>query len=405
MTRSAAPAVVIGAGPYGLSVAAHLRERGVPVRVFGAVMAGWREHMPVGMFLKSTPNASSLSAPAPGFTLADFTAVSGLPVLRGDQIVPIDLFIRYGEWFKQRLVPDVESSSVCQLERTGPRFHVKLNSGEELETPAVVLASGMTGFSHLPTELAAAAPGGPSPTGLVSHSSQHRDLSVLAGREVAVIGAGQSALESAALLHEAGAVVQLLARGLVRFGDPPAGRARGAASLLAVPDSPLGPAWRLYPFSHAPGMFRYLPRRTRLKLVKTVLGPLGGWWLKERVTGQFAIQVGTRVQQARRDGDKVVLALMSAAGEESQLRVDHVLAATGYRVNLTGLGFLGAGVQTRLRLVAGAPRLSASFESDVPGMYFVGLTAAATFGPLMRFVCGTGFAARRVSAAIASRTS
>ena len=71
------PAVVIGAGPYGLSAAAHLRARGVRVRTFGSVIAGWREQMPTGMFLKSTPWASNLSAPAPGFTLADFCAGLG----------------------------------------------------------------------------------------------------------------------------------------------------------------------------------------------------------------------------------------------------------------------------------------------------------------------------------------
>ena len=76
---SSAPAVVIGAGPYGLSVAAHLRGRGIAVRTFGDVMDGWHTHMPAGMFLKSTSSASSLSAPGTGSTLADFCVVSGTP--------------------------------------------------------------------------------------------------------------------------------------------------------------------------------------------------------------------------------------------------------------------------------------------------------------------------------------
>lgn len=403
-TPAATSAVIIGAGPYGLSAAAHLRARGVQVRTFGSVMAGWREHMPVGMFLKSTPNASSLSAPVPGFTLADFCTVSGTKPLREDQIVPIDLFIRYGQWFQEHLVPDVEPAQVCQLDRSRQLLHIKLDSGEELETETVVVASGMTGYPYLPPELMAVAPAGPSPDGLVSHSSQHRDLSALAGQEVAVIGAGQSALESAALLHEAGARVQVIARGRVRFGDPP-GRPRAAdlAGVLPEPDC-LGPGMSLYLFSHAPGMFRYLPRQTRLSLVKVVLGPSGGWWLRDRVVGQFQVRTGQRVQEARRDGKQVVLTLQSATGEQSDVRVDHVLAATGYRVNLDGLDFLSPGLRTQLRRVAGWPRLSASFESTVPGVFFVGPAAAATFGPLMRFVCGTGFAARQVSATIADRT-
>ena len=403
-TPAATPAVVIGAGPYGLSAAAHLRARGVRVRTFGSVMAGWREQMPTGMFLKSTPYASSLSAPVPGFTLADFCAVSGTKRLREDQTVPIDLFIRYGQWFQEHLVPDVEPARVCQLDRSRQRFRVALDSGEELETETVVVATGMTSFCYVPAQLTAIAAAGPSPDGVVSHSSQHRDLSAFAGREVAVIGAGQSALEGAALLNEAGARVQLIARGQVRFGDPPKHRATGLASLLPAPHSPLGPAWSLYPFSHSPGMFRYLPTQTRLTLVKRVLGPLGGWWLRDRVVGQFPILTDQRIQEARRDREQVVLTLQSATGEQCDLRVDHVLAATGYRVNLVGLDFLSPGVRTRLRRVAGSPCLSASFESTVPGVFFIGLPAAATFGPLMRFLCGTGFAAGRVSAAVAGRT-
>ncbi len=402
-TRADPPVVVIGAGPYGLSAAAHLRACGLRVRTLGEVMHGWRAHMPAGMFLKSTPAASSLSAPAPGFTLADFCRASGTEPLREDQVVPIDLFIRYGTWFQQRLVPDVESAHVCQLERSGRRFHVKLASREEIETATVVMASGMTGFSYLPPELAAAAPEGPTPTGTLSHSSQHNQLSAFAGRDVAVIGAGQSALESAALLQEAGTNVQLIVRGRVRFGDPPEPASRGPARLLPAPRSPLGPAWSLYPFSHAPGMFRHLPQQTRLALVKSVLGPLGGWWLRERVVGQFPIQAGHRVIGACRKGQKVVLAVASAGGEQSLIEVDHVLAATGYRVDLDKIGILSPELSAGLCRVAGSPRLSASFESSVPGLFFVGLSAAATFGPVMRFVCGARFAARRVAMAVASQ--
>ena len=406
MTTYAGPAaVVVGAGPYGLAAAAHLRARGVPVRIFGEVMISWRRHMPAGMCLKSTPAASSLAAPAPGHTLADFCSAAGVAQLREDQVVPIELFERYGQWFAERLVPDVEPDPVRALDRDGPWFRLTLASGEQVATRNVVIATGLTGYAHLPPELAPVAPNGPSPEGPLSHSSQHRDLSLYAGQEVAVIGAGQSALESAALLHEAGAGVQVLARGRVRFGSPPPQPAAGLARLLPEPRSPLGPAWSLYPFSHTPGMFRYLPLQTRLGLVKSVLGPLGGWWLRDRVVGQFPVRTGERVEEAGRDGGKVVLSLRSADGRRSQVRVDHVLAATGYRVTTDGLVFLAPDLRDRLRCSGGSPRLSGSFEASVPGMFFVGLAAAATFGPVMRFVCGTGFAARRVTAAVAARTA
>jgi FAD-dependent urate hydroxylase len=367
-------------------------------------MTTWRNHMPDGMFLKSTPAASSICAPEAGFTLGAFCALGGPRPLREDEAVPVGLFIRYGQWFAQRLVPDVEQRRVCRIEHGERRFHLTLDSGEELEADTVVMAAGATDFAYLPAELAAAVPAGPSPAAAVSHSSQHRDLSRFRGRDVAVIGAGQSALENAALLHETGARVRVLARGHALFGYPPKAPARGPMALLPRPDSPLGPTWRIYPFSHAAGLFRYLPPRARLELVDRVLGPLGAWWLRDRVEGRIPVLDGQRVRQARHDGDKVLLTLDSAGGQRGELTVDHVLAATGYRVDLEKLGFLGPDLRAGVRTLAGWPCLSAESESSVPGLFFAGLTAAATFGPVMRFVCGTGLAARRISAAVASRT-
>jgi len=396
------PAVVIGAGPYGLSIAAHLRGRGIAVRTFGDVMAGWHSHMPAGMVLKSTPGASSLSAPGSGSTLADFCTVSGTRHLSEDGMVPIDLFVRYGRWFAAQNVPDVEPTQVRQLAHNGRECLVTLESGEQISTPAVVVTTGTTGYAYVPRELAAIVPGGPSPAGAVSHTWQHASLSGFAGQEIAVIGAGQSALESAALLHEAGAIVQLVARHEVTWGDAPPVRS-GLAQYLPALDSPLGPTWKLIPFSSAPGAFRYLPDATRLALVERVLGPFGAWWLHDRVAGQFPVHTGQRLARARIAGGDVVLTLADPTGRTSELKAGHVLAATGYRVDLAGLDFMDGALRRRVRCVAGSPRLSGSFDSSVPGVYFAGLAAAATFGPLMRFVCGSGFAARRVSGAVARR--
>ena len=404
MTTTVRPAVIIGAGPYGLSIASHLQARGVPTRIFGEIMGSWRLRMPAGMCLKSTPWASSLSAPDPGFTLADFQAATGLPQLRDDEVVPVEQFIRYGEWFAGQLEPAVEPAAVRRIERRGDGLGVTLDTGEDIEAGSVVAAHGLAGFAHVPAELAAASPDGPSPAGLVSHSSQHHQLAAFAGRQVAVIGAGQSALESAALLHEAGAGVQLIAREPVRFGDPPADPDRQASRLRPEPRTPLGPSWGLYPFSYLPGGFRYLPERVRLSLVRKVLGPLGAWWLEDRVAGQFPVHAGYRVEDVRPDGEQATLRLLAADGRRLQVRADHVIAATGYRPDVATIGFLSPDLRARLQTRTGSPRLSASFESDVPGLYFVSLAAAATFGPLMRFVCGTSFTARRVGAAVAARS-
>ena len=227
------PAVVIGAGPYGLSVASHLRARGIGVRVFGEVMSSWRRHMPAGMCLKSTPDASSLAAPVPGFTLADFCAAQGSPAAAREPGGARSSF-SFATVSGSRSISSLTSTpgGYARLTAADHRFRLRLSSGDELEARAVVIASGLTSFSYIPPELAAAAPEGPSPAGPVSHSSQHTDLSGFAGRAVAVVGGGQSALEGAALLHEAGAQVTVLVRGTARFGDPPREPATGLMSLL-----------------------------------------------------------------------------------------------------------------------------------------------------------------------------
>jgi hypothetical protein len=349
-------------------------------------MSSWRDQMPAGMFLKSTPGASSMSAPVPGRALADYCAATGRPVPGEHESVPIELFVRYGMWFQSELVADLEQVRVVSLDQEGGRFHLKLDSGEELETAKVVVASGLTGLAHMPKELRGLDPG------LVSHSSQHADLGAFAGREVVVIGAGQSALESAALLHEAGASVRVLARREVRWGGDPTSGARLA------PTTCLGPSWALYAFTNLAPAFRFLPSSTRLDLVRRVLGPLGSWWLKDRVVGNVPVTSGTPLTGARADGGKVVLA--TGAGE---ITADHVMAATGYRVDIDALGFLGAGLRARLARAGGFPRLNGGFESSIPGLHFTGLPAAASFGPLLRFVCGTEFASPRLAASVASR--
>ncbi|TJZ51932.1 NAD(P)/FAD-dependent oxidoreductase [Streptomyces piniterrae] len=397
------PVAVIGAGPYGLSTAAHLRARGVPVRVFGEPMVSWRARMPAGMLLKSTPGASSIDAPQPGHTLGDFCAATGEGGYESDwDVIPVETFVRYGQWVQERLLPGLERVRVVSVDRGSDGFELTLDSGERAAARAVIVATGLTGIAYLPPELAAAVPEGPSAKGPVSHSSQHHDLSALAGRDVVVVGAGQSALESAVLLADAGAAsVRVVARGraAVGFGAPPDRQPR------LRPRTPFGNAWSLYALTYYAGGFRHLPAPARRFLVRRVLGPLGAWWLRDRFVGRVRVTQGTRIVRAHiRDG-RPVLALRgggaAAHAPHAELTADHVLAATGYRMDLAALDFLGRRLRTEIAVRAGGPLLDAGFGSSVPGLYFTGLPAAASFGPVMRFVCGTEFASPRLAHAVA----
>lgn len=416
MSRKSVVAVV-GAGPYGLSTAAHLAGQGVDVRVFGGLMDSWSTRMPSGMYLKSTPDASSISAPTPGASLADFCLTEDPGQLDERNPVPVELFVRYGEWFRRRRVPEVDPRQVVRVEAgthpAGAGFRVVLEDGEEFEAAHVVVACGLVGAARVPQQLLEIAEKGPGPDGPVSHSSQHTEFSAFDGRRVAVVGAGQSALESAALLHEAGAEVTVLVRSpQVLWGSPPP-ESRPWPMRMVKPGSPLGEGWSHVSVSGLPGQLRKLPVPARLWVLRTVLGPSGAWWLKDRVDGRLPIATGRRITGAELQGEEVLLSLdtpvaaatrSAAAGPGGRtLAVDHVLAATGYRSDLDQLGWLAPDLRHRLRRVpgTGSPQLDAGFRSSVPGLHFTGMAAAATFGPLMRFVAGTAFAAPRLAAGVA----
>ncbi|WP_406288153.1 FAD-dependent oxidoreductase [Embleya sp. NBC_00896] len=388
---------IVGAGPYGLSLAAHLRQLGVTTRVFGEPMESWRRNMPAGMLLKSRPDASSISAPRPGFTLAAFQRERGDAVLTGDQPVPRETFLEYGRWFADRLVPDVERTRITDIRPEGHGFVLAREDGADLVVDSVVLATGLAAHRYIPPVLERL--GGD----LVSHSAEHADLAELgADRDVVVIGSGQSALESAALLHEGGAArVRVFGRAdRVRFAAAPTvGRAR-----RLTPDSPLGAGWSVAAAARGPAAFRLLPACVRVDLARRILGPSAAWWLRDRLDGRVAVRDAQTITRAHREGDgRVRMLVRDGHGYQREVRTDHVLAATGYRVDLGALGFLGADVRGRIATVGGLPGLDASFGTTVPGLYVTGPPAAATFGPVVRFVHGTAFASRRLAAVLAVR--
>ncbi|GAA4872674.1 hypothetical protein GCM10023235_59670 [Kitasatospora terrestris] len=354
------------------------------------------------MFLKSTPAASSISDPAGRFGLNAFNALEDRPPAGDLHPVAIEDFIRYGEWFQKSCAPELERTVVRRIDSDPAGFRVELETDEVFTSHRVVMATGLGPYAYVAPEFVPLVE-----AGVASHPSAHDDLSRFAGQRVAVVGAGQSALESAVLLHEAGALPTVVARAhRILFGDPPAGdsgRDRPLPTRLAKPWSSLGPGWSLYGFANAPAWFRLLPEDTRHRLVKTVLGPSGGWWLRERYDGRIDTLAGYRVTAVAAGADSARLTLRGEAGT-IELEADHVLVATGYRVDVDRLTLLSPEIRRAVRRTRGAPLLGADFQASVPGLYFTGLSAAATFGPVQRFVAGTGFAARTISAAVAGGT-
>jgi thioredoxin reductase len=388
--------VIIGAGPYGLSVAAHLNAVGVDFRIFGRPMHTWMTQMPRGMRLKSEGFASSLYDPNSSFTLGNYCRERNTQYADIGVPVPLETFIDYGLEFQKRFVPNLEDKLVVSVERIDSDFRVILDDGEEVSARKIVVAAGISHFAYVPSIVSTL------PKAFWSHSSLHNELGQFKDREVSVIGAGASALDLAAFLHENGASVQLIARKpAIRFHDPPSPKPRTYLERFRSPMTGIGFGWKLYLYANAPWVFRQLPQRYRLKAVKTILGPAPGWFVKEQVVGKLPFHLGATITQAKVQNGRVNLELADSDGKRKVLFADHVIAATGYKVDLQRLKFLTPGIQSDIRSVEESPVLSSNFESSIPGLYFVGTSAANTFGPLMRFAYGAGFAARRVSAHLA----
>jgi hypothetical protein len=392
--------VVVGAGPYGLSVAAHLKSMGVNFRAFGSPMEFWLKHMPKGMHLKSEGFASSLVDANGDFPLRAYCKEKNLPYADTGLPVPLETFSSYGLDFQRRYVPELEQRKVTSVQRTTGGFKVTLDSGEVVVTRRVVVAVGLTYFEYVPPVLASL------PKEAMTHSSRHNVLDRFAGREITIVGAGASALDLAALLHEIGASVQVISRGSrIRFHDPPSKDERSLLARLQNPTTGIGLGWKIWMCANLPLVFRHMPEEFRIERVRRILGPAPCWFTRERVVGKVGLNVGVTIRSSEMRNGRARLEIQESSGSLRTLESDYIIAATGYTYDVRRLAFLDQEIVSDIRRVGDSPSLTANFESSVPNLYFIGITAANTFGPLLRFAFGAGFAAPRLSKHLARTAS
>jgi thioredoxin reductase len=384
---------IIGAGPYGLSIAAHLKKAGVPHRIFGVPMESWANSMPRGMALKSDGRSSDLADPDGIFSLKAYCESQGYPHDDTQWPIPVEIFTAYGCAFQKRYAA-VEEKRVTALKALSEGYLLEFDDGEFVTARQVVVAVGIIPFAYLPEPFRGLA------GERLTHSSQHGPIDVLAGRRVIIIGAGSSALDLAALLHEQGNDVLVAARSGFEFHAPPLPRAIWRQMLR--PGSGIGNGWSLRLCCELPRLFHRLPEETRLRLVGRLLGPSGGWFMKDRLAN-VPLMSPWRVLGAKVRDKRVELRFAGLDGMEWSTYADHVIAATGFKIDLSRLTFLSGDLLEQLRLVKGAPVLSDRFESSLPGLFFVGPTSMASFGPLVRFVFGAAYTARSISSRLTPR--
>jgi FAD-dependent urate hydroxylase len=394
---SRCPIAIIGAGPYGLSLAAHLAARKVEHRIFGRPMLFWSQTAEAGgeRYLKSYCFGTNISSPRPGFSFADYSRPRGLETF---EPCSIGDFAAYGLWFQKKNVSWVEPVDVEYVSKSADGFSITLANGESFVARQVVLATGLSCFAQTPAVLASL------PSAFVTHSSNITAFTSFRGRSVAVVGAGQSALEAAALLQEAGALPQLLVRKREILWNKRVAQDRPLRRRLRSPVSGLGTGPKAWALAHFPGAMHSLPAAWRTRFVKTHLPPEGAWWLRRRVENRVPVHFGTSVLRACEVDGRVELRLgAKGAGTERRIMVDHIVAGTGYDIDVKRLSYLDPKLRDAIDCSMHAPRLNSTFEASVPGMRVVGPASAMSFGPLFRFVVGAEYTAQITSAALASR--
>jgi cation diffusion facilitator CzcD-associated flavoprotein CzcO len=352
----------------------------------------WQQQMPQGMLLRSSWHASHIADPRGALSLDKFRMSTGIERVRN---LPLNTFIQYGMWFQQSAVPRVDGRRVSTIRAESGGFRVLTEDGDSLQSRRVLIATGLLGhevrpaeFRHLPSQIA-------------SHSCEHADFANFRGREVAVVGRGQSAIESAALLTENGARVEVIARGphINWLGRPDVRDPRTIEMFRSLanaisPRSEVGP----FPWNwlcDTPRLYRIMPAIVEGKATRRALRPAAASWLYPRLK-DVVVRTRRNIRSAVPSGSRIRVAL----DDGTQLCFDHILLATGYRVDVSKIPFLSRPLLDRIETHNGSPVLSAGLESSVPGLYFTGAAAAHSTGPLLRFVSGTGYASRALTSAI-----
>jgi len=375
--------MIIGAGPYGLSACAHLKGAGIHAQVFGEPMEFWDKKMPTGMLLRSPREASTISDPQSQLTLEAYESAIGAELA---EQVPRERFVNYGRWFEAQLGSSVDRRNVSNVSRNGAGFKILLSDGTSLNSKSVVVAGGIGPFRKSPEQFSEL------PCSRVSHCYEGPSLSSL-GKRVAVIGAGQSALEYAALLFEYGTDVEVIARipELRWVGMHKRLHKLGLISRMLYSKHDVGPLGisRLVAY---PNFLYHFPLGLKDPIRKRAIRSAGSSWLVPRLK-QVRITTGHSVVSAREIDGEVQLILDNGA----EIRVDHLLFGTGYRIDISKYEFLSPELIKGVRLLDGYPDVEAGFSTSVPGLHFIGATAARKFGPLLNFVAGTEFSSKELS--------
>lgn len=267
-----------------------------------------------------------------------------------------------------------------------------LEDGRVVQATAVVMAVGVYHYAYRPAEYDA------FPAEFISHAFEHKNFDRFKGKNLLIIGGGQSATENAALAHEAGATVHLVSRSPINWlSADTLEDDRPLLKKIQAPNAGIACGWYSWIIEHVPFLFYRFPQEKKDNYLRNYYGPAAADWLRDRIIGKVHMYEGQKVTKMEAQDNGLDVTLEN--GET--LRIDHVMLATGYNVDLKKLPMLHPSLLTQIRSDNDKPILNPWFESSVPGLYFIGLSSIRAFGPLFRFVLGASASSQRVASAVA----
>lgn len=348
--------LIIGAGPYGFSLAAHAKERGLNYKIIGFPMDFWKSTMPQNMYIRTPPSFVQFSEPNGKLTLKRFSKETGAPI---DTPLPRETFIHYSEWFIQKTGVEFVTELVTEIKKLEDVFEVKTDHGNSFIAKNVIVATGIGGYKYIPDLFK------DLPSHLVSHTSGYTNFTPFKGKDVAVIGSGQSAWEAAALLHQEGAKPELF----YRSSNVSYSGSSFAERILKA----LG------------NIYYQLPKKAKQALGNSQ--PTVAHFLCPLVEKKVKETSGVSVKEVSIVHDDQVKMTLSNGDERV---VDHIILATGFHFDLEKIPFFSDSMKSMISREEDShyPRLSANFESSLPGLYFAGTITSYSHGPTFKFILG-----------------
>jgi FAD-dependent urate hydroxylase len=350
--------IIIGSGPFGISLGAHAVANNLQYKLFGYPMDFWKNQMPQDMFIRTPHEFVSFSDPKDELTIQHYSEETSTELVTP---LPRPIFVDYANWFAKKAGIEFTTQLITKVEHKDGHYVVTSDNGKIFTSKNVIVATGVEHYKFLPDFLKE------FPTNLVTHTSGYTSFSPFKGKKVVVLGSGQSAWEAAGLLHRDGADVELVYR---QSGPNYAGSRENEIALRDIGD-----------------VFFNLPLEEKKQGWGQSAGSVAHF-LKPYVEGIVPQNSGVAIDNIEQINEDEIRITLSDGSEKI---VNHIIAATGFHINIDKVPFFNTDLLSQVEReeeYVQFPKLNESFESSLSGLYFAGPLSSHSHGPTFRFILG-----------------